>query len=125
MAVSFNSIALNYVSRSSRFFPKFARRDAINCVGASTRNLSSVGDVSEYQCDEFHDDGKEIKKDSDLREALSQLAGDFGRESMLSLQRFFRSRRTPVVSTGSLKLDLALGIGGLPKIWWFKGYYRC
>ncbi|KAK8712104.1 hypothetical protein V6N13_147355 [Hibiscus sabdariffa] len=115
MAVSFNSIALNYVSRSSRFFPKFARRDAINCVGASTRNLSSVGDVSEYQCDEFHDDGKEIKKDSDLREALSQLAGDFGRESMLSLQRFFRSRRTPVVSTGSLKLDLALGIGGLPK----------
>ncbi|KAL4352733.1 hypothetical protein GQ457_06G024810 [Hibiscus cannabinus] len=115
MAVSFNSIALNSVSRSSRFFPKFARRDAINFVGASTRNLSSVGDVSEYQCDEFHDDGKEIKKDSDLREALSQLAGDFGRESMLSLQRFFRSRRTPVVSTGSLKLDLALGIGGLPK----------
>ncbi|KAK8588821.1 hypothetical protein V6N12_023234 [Hibiscus sabdariffa] len=125
MAVSFNSIALNSASRSCRFFPKFARRDAINFVGASTRNLSSVGDVSEYQCDEFHDDGKEIKKDSDLREALSQLAGDFGRESMLSLQRFFSSRRTPVVSTGSLKLDLALGIGGLPKIWWFKGYYRC
>ncbi|GMI65717.1 RECA homolog 3 [Hibiscus trionum] len=115
MAVSFNSIALNAVSRSSRFFPKFARRDAINLVGASTRNLSSVGDVSEYQCDEFHDDGKEIKKDSDLREALSRLAGDFGRESMLSLQRFFSLRRTPVISTGSLKLDLALGIGGLPK----------
>ncbi|KAK8330017.1 hypothetical protein V6Z12_A11G365800 [Gossypium hirsutum] len=34
---------------------------------------------------------------------------------MLSLQRFFRSRHTPVISTGSLKLDLALGIGGLPK----------
>ncbi|KAE8681881.1 DNA repair protein recA-like protein 2 [Hibiscus syriacus] len=34
---------------------------------------------------------------------------------MLSLQRFFSSRQTPVSSTGSLKLDLALGIGGLPK----------
>lgn len=51
-----------------------------------------------------------------MRKALSSLAGDFGRESMLSLQRFFSSRREPVISTGSLKLDLALGIGGLPKV---------
>ncbi|MBA0860585.1 hypothetical protein Goshw_019102 [Gossypium schwendimanii] len=115
MAISFNSIVLNAMSRSPRLFPKFTRRDAITFVGASTRHLSSVGDVSEYQFDEFHDDDKEIKKDGALREALSQLAGDFGRESMLSFQRFFRSRHTPVISTGSLKLDLALGIGGLPK----------
>ncbi|MBA0591394.1 DNA repair protein recA homolog 2, mitochondrial [Gossypium raimondii] len=115
MAISFNSIVLNAMSRSPRLFPKFTRRDAITFVGASTRHLSSVGDVSEYQFDEFHDDNKEIKKDGALREALSQLAGDFGRESMLSFQRFFRSRHTPVISTGSLKLDLALGIGGLPK----------
>ncbi|KAB2006658.1 hypothetical protein ES319_D11G362000v1 [Gossypium barbadense] len=115
MAISFNSIVLNAVSRSPRLFPKFTRRDAITFVGASTCYLSSVGDVSEYQFDEFHDDNKEIKKDGALREALSQLAGDFGRESMLSFQRFFRSRHTPVISTGSLKLDLALGIGGLPK----------
>ncbi|KAL1075580.1 hypothetical protein V6Z11_D11G373300 [Gossypium hirsutum] len=115
MAISFNSIVLNAMSRSPRLFPKFTRRDAITFVGASIRHLSSVGDVSEYQFDEFHDDNKEIKKDGALREALSQLAGDFGRESMLSFQRFFRSRHTPVISTGSLKLDLALGIGGLPK----------
>ncbi|XP_024981802.1 DNA repair protein recA homolog 2, mitochondrial [Cynara cardunculus var. scolymus] len=31
------------------------------------------------------------------------------------LQRFFGARLKAVVSTGSLKLDLALGIGGLPK----------
>ena len=48
--------------------------------------------------------------------ALTQLAGEFGRESMLSMQRFFSSRRAPIISTGSLKLDLALGIGGLPKV---------
>lgn len=77
-------------------------------------NLSA--DFSECEFDEFHDDNKETKKDTALRQALSQLAGDFGRESMLSLQRFCNSRRAPVISTGSLKLDLALGIGGLPKV---------
>ncbi|XWS43104.1 hypothetical protein CRYUN_Cryun16bG0073400 [Craigia yunnanensis] len=115
MVTSFHSLTLNAVSRSSRFFPQFARRDAISFVGASTRHLSSVADISECQCDEFHDDNNETKKDSALREALSRLSGDFGRESMLSLQRFFSSRCAPVISTGSLKLDLALGIGGLPK----------
>ncbi|KAL5708318.1 hypothetical protein ACHQM5_019415 [Ranunculus cassubicifolius] len=34
---------------------------------------------------------------------------------MLSMRRFFGSRYAPIVSTGSLKLDLALGLGGLPK----------
>lgn len=28
----------------------------------------------------------------------------------------FCSRYAPVISTGSLKLDIALGIGGLPKV---------
>ncbi|XP_073062374.1 DNA repair protein recA homolog 2, mitochondrial isoform X3 [Primulina eburnea] len=56
-----------------------------------------------------------MEKDTALRVALTKLAGDFGKESMLSLQRFFRSRRAPVISTGSLRLDQALGTGGLPK----------
>ncbi|XVE95877.1 hypothetical protein REPUB_Repub02eG0172400 [Reevesia pubescens] len=117
MISSFHSlITLKAVSTSSsRFFPQFVRGDSITFIGASTRHLSSLADVSECECDEFHDDNKEIKKGTALREALSQLAGYFSRESMLSLQRFFSSRRAPVISTGSLKLDLALGIGGLPK----------
>ncbi|KAK4580770.1 hypothetical protein RGQ29_024424 [Quercus rubra] len=72
-------------------------------------------EVSEFECDELLDDIKATKKDTALRLALSRLASDFGRESMLSLQRFFSSRRAPVISTGSLKLDIALGVGGLPK----------
>ncbi|XP_017979105.1 PREDICTED: DNA repair protein recA homolog 2, mitochondrial isoform X2 [Theobroma cacao] len=117
MVISLPSLTLNVVSRSSRFFsllpsfPQYARREAITCIGAPTYHFSSA----ECEFDEFHDDNKETKKDTALRQALSQLAGDFGRESMLSLQRFFNSRRAPVISTGSLKLDLALGIGGLPK----------
>lgn len=73
-------------------------------------------EVSDFDCDELHDDSKATEKDTALRLALSQLSGEFSRESMLSLQRFFRSRRAPVISTGSSKLDLALGIGGLPKV---------
>jgi recombination protein RecA len=35
---------------------------------------------------------------------------------MLSLNKFFGVRYANVVSTGSLKLDIALGTGGLPKV---------
>lgn len=110
----FNSIAPR---RFFSLFPSFSqngRRDAITCIGMNTHSLSSAVEVSEFD-DEPHDDAKIMEKDNALRLALSQLANDFGKESMLSLKRFFSSRRGPVISTGSLKLDLALGIGGLPK----------
>ncbi|KAK6149110.1 hypothetical protein DH2020_016635 [Rehmannia glutinosa] len=73
-------------------------------------------EVSEYAYDDhIPDDTKVTEKDIALRMALSKLSGEFGKESMLSLQRFFGARRAPVISTGSLRLDQALGIGGLPK----------
>lgn len=70
----------------------------------------------EFEADELPSEVKTTEKDTALRMAISQLAGDFTKESMLSLQRFFRTRRASVVSTGSLKLDQALGVGGLPKV---------
>lgn len=82
-------------------------------------NVSSftVETALEYERDQpYYEDGKVMEKDAALHLALSRLAGDFGKESMLSLQRFYGSRYAPVISTGSLKLDLSLGIGGLPKV---------
>nr|POE67218.1 dna repair protein reca like 2, mitochondrial [Quercus suber] len=70
---------------------------------------------SEFECDELFDDITATKKDTALCLALSRLASDFGRESVLSLQQFFSSRHAPVISTGSLKLDIPLGVGGLPR----------
>ncbi|EPS67589.1 hypothetical protein M569_07186, partial [Genlisea aurea] len=64
--------------------------------------------------DHIVDESKATEKDAALRNALSMLSGEFGKESMLSLHRFFSARRAPVISTGSLRLDLALGTGGLP-----------
>ncbi|KAL8493911.1 hypothetical protein ACS0TY_024897 [Phlomoides rotata] len=73
-------------------------------------------EVLEYAYDDhIPDDSKVTEKDNALRMALSKVSGEFGKESMLSLQRFFGARRAPVISTGSLRLDQALGVGGLPK----------
>ncbi|XP_057982701.1 DNA repair protein recA homolog 2, mitochondrial isoform X3 [Malania oleifera] len=94
--------------------PSNRKKDAITSIRMHNC-LSSVVETSEFECDSLHDDAKAKDKDHALHSVLSQLAGDFGKESMLSLQRFFGSRRLPVISTGSLKLDLALQIGGLPK----------
>ncbi|KAK1318384.1 hypothetical protein QJS10_CPB04g00450 [Acorus calamus] len=86
------------------------------CVGGHTRGISSaVEGLLEYEMDPQYDDDGAMKKDALLFQALSQLSSDFSKESMLSLHRFSSSRYASVIPTGSLKLDLALGIGGLPK----------
>nr|CAB3475403.1 unnamed protein product [Digitaria exilis] len=79
-------------------------------------SMSTTVDMQlDYESDPLLDEGKALEKESSLNVAVSQLASDFDRESNLCLERFSRTRRAPVISTGSLKLDLALSIGGLPK----------
>ena len=73
-------------------------------------------EASDFECDEIHDDVKAAEKNNALCLAVSQLASEFSKESRLSLHKFFGVRYANVVSTGSLKLDIALGIGGLPKV---------
>ncbi|KAF3439617.1 hypothetical protein FNV43_RR17895 [Rhamnella rubrinervis] len=55
------------------------------------------------------------KKELALRQALDQITSSFGKGSIMWLGRSDSSRHVPVVSTGSFALDIALGIGGLPK----------
>jgi recombination protein RecA len=50
-----------------------------------------------------------------LNAALSQIEKQFGKGSVMRLGDSTASREFEVVSTGSLGLDIALGIGGLPK----------
>ncbi|KAL0333763.1 UNVERIFIED_CONTAM: DNA repair protein recA3, mitochondrial [Sesamum angustifolium] len=63
------------------------------------------------------DSGEEnmSKKDLALKLALDQITASFGKGSIMWLGRSVAPRQTPVVSTGSFALDIALGIGGLPK----------
>lgn len=85
-------------------------------MAADSKFHYSVETLLEYEKDQPFDAEQVMDKESTLNVALHQLVGDFDRESNLSLSRFFCARSTPVISTGSLKLDLALGIGGLPKV---------
>ncbi|MBA0810418.1 hypothetical protein Gohar_002417 [Gossypium harknessii] len=55
------------------------------------------------------------KKDLALKLALDQITSSFGKGSIMWLGRAMSPRNVPVVSTGSFALDIALGIGGLPK----------
>ncbi|XP_057433745.1 DNA repair protein recA homolog 3, mitochondrial-like [Lotus japonicus] len=55
------------------------------------------------------------KKDLALQQALDQITSAFGKGSIMWLGRSVSPKNVPVVSTGSFALDIALGIGGLPK----------
>ncbi|WVZ09748.1 hypothetical protein V8G54_014278 [Vigna mungo] len=63
------------------------------------------------------DSGEEnmSKKELALQQALDQITSAFGKGSIMWLGRSVSPKNVPVVSTGSFALDMALGIGGLPK----------
>ncbi|QHO44821.1 DNA repair protein recA homolog 2, mitochondrial isoform X1 [Arachis hypogaea] len=96
---------------------KSGGRAIMTKIGMNMCSLSPAvsTEASDLEFEVIHDDVKATEKDDALRLAVSQLANEFSEESMLSLQKFFGVRRAQVISTGSLKLDIALGMGGLPK----------
>lgn len=59
------------------------------------------------------------KKELALQQALDQITSTFGKGSIMWLGRSTSSRHVPVVSSGSFALDIALGIGGFPKVFYF------
>ena len=56
-----------------------------------------------------------MDKNKALEAALSQIDRAFGKGSVMKLGQRSSSIEIEAVSTGSLGLDVALGIGGLPK----------
>ncbi len=60
-------------------------------------------------------EGSSLDKSKALDAALSQIERTFGKGSIMRLGKNDRSMDVETVSTGSLGLDIALGIGGLPR----------
>ena len=58
---------------------------------------------------------KSVDKSKALEAALSQIERSFGKGSIMKLGSNDSIVEIETVSTGSLSLDIALGIGGLPK----------
>lgn len=64
------------------------------------------------------EDKKEDKKQDKLKAldaAISQIEKQYGKGSIMKLGESVNTMNVDAVSTGSLSLDIALGIGGLPK----------
>ena len=60
-------------------------------------------------------EGSSMDKSKALTAALSQIERQFGKGSVMKLGKNDRSMDIEVISSGSLGLDIALGVGGLPK----------
>ncbi len=60
-------------------------------------------------------EGDKMDKGKALEAALAQIEKQFGKGSIMKLGQNDRSIDVEAISTGSLGLDIALGIGGLPK----------
>src|SRR5829696_7438436 len=60
-------------------------------------------------------EGSSMDKSKALDAALSQIERAFGKGSIMRLGKTDKSMDVETVSTGSLGLDIALGIGGLPR----------
>src|ERR1700755_30019 len=60
-------------------------------------------------------EGTSMDKTKALTAALSQIERQFGKGSVIKLGKNYRSMDVETISSGSLGLDIALGVGGLPK----------
>ncbi len=60
-------------------------------------------------------EGSSMDKTKALTAALSQIERQFGKGSVMKLGKNDRSMDVETISSGSLGLDIALGVGGLPK----------
>ena len=60
-------------------------------------------------------EGSSMDKSKALAAALSQIERQFGKGSIMKLGKNDKSMDVEVISSGSLGLDIALGVGGLPR----------
>ena len=60
-------------------------------------------------------EGKSVDKSKALDAALAQIERSFGKGSIMRLGANDKIVEIETVPTGSLSLDIALGVGGLPK----------
>ena len=60
-------------------------------------------------------EGSSMDKSKALTAALSQIERQFGKGSIMKLGKNDKSMDVETISTGSFGLDIALGVGGLPR----------
>jgi recombination protein RecA len=86
-------------------------------IGASVVSLSNPGHKEHGNMSAALRlvEGSSMDKSKALDAALSQIERSFGKGSIMRLGKNMQAMDVETVSTGSLGLDIALGIGGLPR----------
>ena len=59
--------------------------------------------------------GSDLDREKTLELAITQIERQFGKGSIMRLGSTEQISDVPVISTGSLGLDIALGTGGIPR----------
>lgn len=103
-----------YSLRSSLFSSELLRRSV---VGTSFQLRGFAAKAKKKSKSDGNGSSEEgmSKKEIALQQALDQITSSFGKGSIMYLGRAVSPRNVPVFSTGSFALDVALGVGGLPK----------
>src|ERR1700741_1672021 len=86
---------------------------AISAAGQK-RRLTAVGDLAEL-AENATTRKPDLEKNKALDAAMAQIERAFGKGSIMRMGAKGTGEAIEGVSSGSLGLDLALGIGGLPK----------
>ncbi|KAF8390773.1 hypothetical protein HHK36_025301 [Tetracentron sinense] len=100
--------------KRSLFAPEGYRQGILG-TSSQVCNFSSKGKRKSKSDGSDSNEENLSKKDLALQQALDQITTSFGKGAIMWLGRSVSPKHVPVVSTGSFALDIALGIGGLPK----------
>ncbi|KAF3329432.1 DNA repair protein recA 3 [Carex littledalei] len=91
-------------------------RQGMNRSSFFARNFAAKGGKKKAKSDGVESGDETLsRKDTALHEAIDQIQASFGKGAIMWLGRSQGPREVPVISTGSFSLDMALGVGGLPK----------
>jgi len=75
----------------------------------------NAGRLNEGQETNMAEETKNTEKSTQLDVVLAQIRKAFGEDAIMRLGHADLTKKIPSISTGSFSLDLALGIGGLPR----------
>ncbi|CAL9076491.1 unnamed protein product [Musa textilis] len=106
---------LRFASLKRVFFTSEKYGKEIRGANLQFYNFSSKGKSKSKPVGSETGEKNLSKKDLALQQALDQILSSYGKGSIMWLGRSAAPKEVPVVSTGSFTLDMALGIGGLPK----------
>ncbi|KAM9981480.1 hypothetical protein ACTFIY_003787 [Dictyostelium cf. discoideum] len=121
--ILFNGLKINSFSLCNTKTNLFTNKSNINLYNnyskSSKSGKKSKKDEDEDEDGEIETTSKTSKKSSSssssMENVLKELEKSFGKGTLMKLGSQFSTQKVEVIPSGSMGLDIALGVGGLPK----------